>query len=288
MSGQDAPSDEMPKFARQARLSREHEDLALDMLLDGMPLPPETPPEMSALPPMLADLSGPAGPSELAGEAVALSRFRRHHSPAGVSSRRRPERRMPSWQSPARRAQLAAALAMAAIGLGGSTAAYTGSLPPSVQELAAHVIGAPTPSPASHHAVKNAGRAPHPRPPAGTGAAQHVIPPPGHPHPTPPALGQLPNPWRWLRNPHHHGHGFPPGQLGKVIPRVHPSHPVPPTHPAHPAHPQPPRTATAPWDGSGFRSHGHGGPARTGPPGQAASHGHGAHSPPSRGRPHGR
>jgi hypothetical protein len=287
MSGQDAPSDEMPKFASQARLSREHRDLALDMLLDGMPLPPEAPPEMSALPPMLADLSGPAGPSELAGEAAVLSRFRHHHSPAGISSRRKPERRMPSWQSPARRAQLAAALAVAAIGLGSTAAAYAGVLPRPVQQLAHHYIDAPATSPAPHHPGTNAGRATHshPAPPAGKGAVQHVVPP-GHLTPTP-GPGHLPKPWRWLRNPHHHGHGIPPGQLDKVIPPAHPAHPLHPAHPAHPAHPQPTPTSSAPRGGGGFRSHGHGQPTRTGPPGYAP-HGHGAHGPPSRGRSHGR
>jgi hypothetical protein len=283
MSGQDAPSDEMPKFARQARLSREHEDLALDMLLDGMPLPPEAPSEMSALPSMLADLSGPAGPGELVGEAAALSRFRRHASPAGISSRRKPERRMPSWQSPARRGQLAAVLAAAAIGLGGTAAAYAGVLPSPVQAIAHRYLDAPAGASAPLRPGTNTGRAAHrhPVPPAGTGAARPVVPA-SHPNPTP-ALGHLSKPGPWLRNPHRHGHTTPPGQPDRQSP------PARPAHPASPAHPQLPATSAP--SGSGFRSYGPGGAGQVGPPGHGTSpghstpHGHDTDDPPAHARP---
>jgi hypothetical protein len=275
MSGQDAPSHEMPKFARQARLSQEREELALDMLLDGMPLPPEAPPEMSALPLMLAELSGPAGPGELAGETVALSRFRRHPSPAGISSRRKPERRMPSWQSPARRAQLAAALTVAAIGLGGTAAAYAGVLPAPVQDVAHHYLGAPAASPHPGKIIRRAAHRPAP-PPAGRALGPHGAPPgqldhaagPGNP----PKSGQI-----GRHNPHGagaHGHGTPPSQRAKPGPLAHPGPPGPQKkpgagqqgHSSHPGsqakHPSPPA-----W---GRRSK----PYRSGPPGHSTRPGH--------------
>jgi hypothetical protein len=215
MSGQDAPSHEMPKFARQARLSREHEGLALDMLLDGMPLPPEAPPEMSALPSMLADLSGPAGPSELAGEAAALSRFRRRHSPAGISSRRKPERRMPPWQSPARRAQLAAALTVAAIGLGSTAAAYADVLPSQVQQLAHEYIGAPSAGPAPRHPGKVLGRAHHHAPRPGAAGVTAPAVPAGHENPAPGQDGPVRSRWPGVHRGGLPGrYGTPPGQRG--------------------------------------------------------------------------
>ena len=273
MSGHDAPSDEMPKFARQARLGREHEELALDMLLDGMPLPPEAPPEMSALPPLLADLSGPAGPSELAGEAVVLSRFRRHASPAGVSSRRKPERRMPSWQSPARRAQLAAALAVVAIGLGSITAAYTGVLPTPVQELAYHVIGAPAPRSAPHHPGTNPRRHLLPAGSSAQPGARHgqLTPAAGHGHPV---KLRLVGPDK----PPGNGHQTPPGQRSRPTHPAHPNHPShpahpgQPSHPAHPSHPAPTPASSA--SASGFQSPGHGPHSEAAPPGHTAGHRH--------------
>ena len=284
MSGQDAPSYEMPKFARQARLGREHEELALDMLLDGMPLPPEAPSEMTALPLMLADLSGPAGPSELAGEAAALSRFRRHHSPAGISSRRRPERRMPSRQSPARRAQLAAALTVAAIGLGGTAAAYAGVLPSPVQKLAAHVIGAPEPSPAARHPGRITRAASHRAapPPEGRGLAEGHGPS-GQQHATGP--GHPPQAWQWgLRDPNR-AHRIPPGQLGNP----HPAHPIPPGHakpPGQRAHPRHHRTHHGqPTGGRTFTAHRLALPGHASRPGHGTSPGHAAR--PGRPAPHG-
>lgn len=143
MSGQHASPDEMPRFARQAGLSHEHEALALDTLLDGLPLPPQAPPELSALPPMLADLCGPADASELAGETATVTRFLCHLSPAGISPARTGLRR-PGSRSAAIRARVAAAVAVAAVGLGGAAAAYAGVLPRPVQTFAHQVIGAPT------------------------------------------------------------------------------------------------------------------------------------------------
>lgn len=289
MSGQDAPFYEMPKFARQARLDREHEELALDMLLDGLPLPPEAPSEMTALPLMLADLSGPAGPSELAGEAAALSRFRRHHSPAGISSRRRPERRMPSRQSPARRAQLAAALTVAAIGLGGTAAAYAGVLPSPVQKLAAHVIGAPEPGPAAQHPGRITRAASHrpASPPEGRGRAEGYGPSGQHNHATGP--GHPPQAWQWgLRDPsraHWPGHGIPPGQLGNPHPAhlVPPGHATPPGERANPGHHR--SQPSQPAQGRPFMAHRLALAGHASRPGRGTSPGHAAR--PGRPAPHG-
>jgi hypothetical protein len=282
----------MPKFARQARLSREHEELALDMLLDGMPLPPEAPQEMTALPPMLAELSGPAGPSELAGEMAVLSRFRRHLSQAGISSRRMPERRMPSWQSPARRAQLAAALAVLVIGAGATAAAYTGALPTPVQELAYHVIGAPPPSSPARHPGKITRKAPHRHapPPDGRGPAGAGGPPGQRNHPAPPGQRSRPAPPRAHHGHHGHHkgwrHGLPPGQLGKTGPAVRallPGGGQHPAHPGHPADPAGPKTGHNPsaW---GRRTP----PGHATLPGHTAGPGHPAHGPPARARSHAR
>ena len=79
----DAPRSEMPHFSRQDQLSSAPDELILDMLLDGVP-PLEAPPETAALLPMLADLSGPAEPGELAAEAAVLSMFRSQVCPAGI------------------------------------------------------------------------------------------------------------------------------------------------------------------------------------------------------------
>ena len=161
MSGQDASPNEMPRFVRQAGLRRESEELALDKLLDGWSLPPEVPPELSALPRMLAELSGPASPSELAGEKAALSRFRRHLPPAGISPARPPERSGPVRRGAVLRGRLAAAVAAAGVVLGGTAAAYAGVLPSSVQELAHHVIDAPPAVPASPvHPARSSGHRP--------------------------------------------------------------------------------------------------------------------------------
>lgn len=142
----------MPKYTRQTRFPAEQQELVLDMLLDGLPLPLDAPPEMSTLPTILADLAGPAGPSELAGEVAVLSRFQRSLSPAGIPgahpAHRHAGRSRPRSRLAAHRARLAAIAVAAVAGLGGTAAAYAGVLPAPVQTFAHRMIGVPSTSPA--------------------------------------------------------------------------------------------------------------------------------------------
>ena len=121
----------------------------LDALLAGQPGYPDAPDQARAVAAMLASLTGPADPGELAGEAAARFAFAQAVSPAGGppadgppaagrSKRRRP-RRLPVPLT----ARLAAALLVAATGLGGAAAAYADALPGPIQELAHRTIGAP-------------------------------------------------------------------------------------------------------------------------------------------------
>ena len=120
----------------------------LDMIIAGQPLPPAAPRQIRVLAHKLTELAGPAGPGELAGEAVAMSEFRRAVSPAStmpLAPPRRHRRRRPRLT--AGRARLAAAFATAAVAVGGTAAAYAGVLPASVQDFAHRMIDAP---PAAH------------------------------------------------------------------------------------------------------------------------------------------
>jgi hypothetical protein len=137
--------DEMPGFF-PGRPGGEHDEPLLDMLLERRPIPPGAPPEMHDLARLLAAAAGPAESGDLAGEAAARAAFSRLRSPAGVShaAPRSARHRLTAW--PARgRLPLAAALAVAAAGLGSATAAYVGALPSPIQHFAHVVIGAPPP-----------------------------------------------------------------------------------------------------------------------------------------------
>jgi hypothetical protein len=216
MSPEDASPNEMPRFARQSGFSREDEELALDILLDGCSSPPEVPPELSALPRLLAELTGPASPSELAGERVVLSRFRYHLSPAGVSPAGSAGRRGVGRRLAAYRARLAAAAAVVGVALGGTAAAYAGALPGPVQEFAHHLIGAPAAGPSGYR-------------PAGPGPLGRTRPGRSAGHPT-------------ARARH---------RLGRHPTRS--SHPAKPTRPAHqgdPALPTGPGHHTGPGHGN--------------------------------------
>jgi hypothetical protein len=131
----------MPRFPLPSRPGSELGEPLLDALLDGQTLPPDAPEQARTVAEMLADLAGPAEPGELAGEAAARSAFARCPSPAGVSPPARRSGRRRSW--PSRSPRLAAALIAAAVGLGGTAAAYAGVLPGPVQDFAHHLIGAP-------------------------------------------------------------------------------------------------------------------------------------------------
>src|SRR5438874_9417870 len=145
MSGPDAMHDEMPGFF-PGRPGGEHDEPLLDMLLERRPIPPGAPPELHDLARMLDAAAGPGEPGDLAGEAAARAAFSRLPSPAGTSPAAPRSARHRLTERPARgRLPLAAALAMAAAGLGSATAAYVGVLPSPIQHLAHVVIGAPPP-----------------------------------------------------------------------------------------------------------------------------------------------
>jgi len=145
MSGPDAMHHEMPGIF-PGRPGGEHDEPLLDMLLERRPIPPGASPEMHDLARLLAAVAGPAEPGDLAGEAAARAAFRRLASPAGTSHAASRSARHRLTKRPARgRLPLAAALAVAAAGLGSATAAYLGALPSPIQHLAHEMIGAPPP-----------------------------------------------------------------------------------------------------------------------------------------------
>jgi hypothetical protein len=147
MSGPDASSGEMHGFLFPGT---ELDEPLLDIILNGQSLPPDAPEQVRALAEMLAALSSPAGPGELAGKEEARSAFARAIPPAGVSPVARPARRSQSLLTVPRSTRLAAALVAAAVGLGGTAAAYAGVLPSPIQDLAHHTIHAPAARPDSH------------------------------------------------------------------------------------------------------------------------------------------
>lgn len=158
VSGPDATSSEMRRFPRLGRLGSEPDELVLEMILESVSLPLDTPAELAALPVMMADLSGPAEPGELAGEAAVLARFRSRVGPAGSSgAARRSTRRKAFWRLAPHSPRLAAGLVVAAIGLGGTAAAYAGALPGPLQDLAHRVLDAP---PAHHGSGHQSGVVP--------------------------------------------------------------------------------------------------------------------------------
>jgi hypothetical protein len=105
----------------------------LERLLDGRE--PVADPADQALARLLAAASAPATDAELRGQDAVVAAFRAHHAGQPGRALRR-SRRVP-------RVTALAAGAAGAVLLGGVAAAYTGSLPTPVQNVAHHVIGAP-------------------------------------------------------------------------------------------------------------------------------------------------
>ena len=135
--------DEMPGFF-PGRPGGEHDEPLLDMILERRPIPPGAPPEIHGLARMLAAVAGPAEPGDLAGQAAAQAAFTRLGSRAGTSHAALRSARRSLSERPSRgRLPLAAALAVAAAGLGSTVAAYVGVLPSPIQHFANLTIGAP-------------------------------------------------------------------------------------------------------------------------------------------------
>ena len=155
MTGHDVPNDEMPNILRPGRRDAlPFSDVALAALLASTEPPAEPAPELRPVADVLAALrAGPAS-HELAGEATALAEFRRAAG-ATVPPRRPRHRRtrvLPAWAV----GRAAAAMGVAAIGLGGlAAAAFVGVLPAPVQRLAHDTVGAP---PAAASASSSSGR----------------------------------------------------------------------------------------------------------------------------------
>jgi hypothetical protein len=134
----------MPELPTSRWRRREPDVLLLDAIMAGQALPADAPRQIRVLADWLTQLAKPNGPGELAGEAAAMSAFRRRISPATTMplARARSHRlRRPRLM--AGRARLAAAFATAAVAVGGSAAAYAGVLPGPVQNLAHRLIDAP-------------------------------------------------------------------------------------------------------------------------------------------------
>jgi hypothetical protein len=116
------------------------------MILERRPIPPGAPPEFHGLARMLAAVAGPAEPGDLAGQDAAHAAFTRLASRPGTSHAALRSARRSLSERPARgRLPLAAALAVAAAGLGSTAAAFADVLPSPIQHFAHDTIGAPPP-----------------------------------------------------------------------------------------------------------------------------------------------
>jgi len=136
---------EMPGFF-PGRPGGEHDEPLLDMILERRPIPPGAPPEFHGLARMLAAVAGSAEPGDLAGQDAAHAAFTRLASRSGTSHAALRSARRSLSERPARgRLSLAAALAVAAAGLGSTAAAFAGVLPSPIQSFAHETIGAPPP-----------------------------------------------------------------------------------------------------------------------------------------------
>ena len=159
--------DEMPGFF-PGRPGGEHDEPLLDMILERRPIPPGAPPEFHGLARVLAAVAGPAEPGDLAGQDAAHAAFTRLASRPGTSHAALRSARRSLSERPARgRLPQAAALAVAAAGLGSIAAAFAGVLPSPIQHFAHETIGAPPPARGvSPHAltVTSSPMPRHPRP----------------------------------------------------------------------------------------------------------------------------
>ena len=150
------------------------------MILERRPIPPGAPPEFHGLARMLAAVAGPAEPGDLAGQDAAHAAFTRLASRPGTSHAALRSARRSLSERPARgRLPLAAALAVAAAGLGSTAAAFAGVLPSPIQHFAHETIGAPPPLHGVSPRPLTVASSPmprHPRP-SDTGSRQPVASP---------------------------------------------------------------------------------------------------------------
>lgn len=142
MRGRDVPDDDMPNLPWTGRKDAPRiGDAALEAVLAGAELPPDSQPELLSLGDLVTALTAAPASAELAGEAAAMTEFRNR---SGVSVPIRQVRRRPHLIAQFLSAKAAVAAAAAVISVGGVTAAaYAGALPSSVQRLAHSAIGAP-------------------------------------------------------------------------------------------------------------------------------------------------
>ena len=174
--------DEMPGFfpGRPGGEHGEHDEPLLDMILERRPIPPGAPPEFHGLARMLAAVAGPAEPGDLAGRDAAHAAFTRLASRPGTSHAALRSARRSLSERPARgRLPIAAALAVAAAGLGSTAAAFVGVLPSPIQHFAHETIGAPPPPHGASPRPLTVASSPmprHPRP-SDTGSRQPVASP---------------------------------------------------------------------------------------------------------------
>lgn len=162
-------NSEMPDFPSLTR----PEVRAMDALLSGNCMPEEAPAGLRPVADVLAALQAPPDQREVAGWGEALIAYREMAGLPRTSGRPRSRRpRLTLSSVGARLAAAAGAVVVAASG-GGIAAAYTGSLPTALQNLAHDTIAAPsvresraTPAPAGHG---------HPAGPSATGPAAYGL-----------------------------------------------------------------------------------------------------------------
>jgi len=240
VTGDDVPEGDMPNSPWPSRWDASPiSDVSLSDLRAGAELPPGWPPELRTVAEALAALTAEPTSDELTGEAEALAIFRKRF---GVPSRAHRAHRRHASRSPLLSSRAAAAVTVAALGLGGlAAAAYEGALPAPFQNFAHTAFGAPT-APATGGAPGAGGA------PAATSAAPlPVSPGPTGPHAAGHSFYGLCNAWE-------HGHGKKKGVAFRQLVNVagagrvaafcatvpHPG-PAKPPHghgnpPAHPSH----------------------------------------------------
>jgi hypothetical protein len=141
------------------------DQFSIERLLTGQPADATADPAAKAIAALVAAARIGASPAELSGEAAALAAYAEAVNSGIATTRRAWTRRSPMLAlSTLFASKVAVAATLGAVAVGGvTTAAYTGSLPTPVQDVAHDTVGAP----AAHHG-KPAGT---PKGPDATGKA---------------------------------------------------------------------------------------------------------------------